>query len=190
MVGAAASWRSSERHPQISVVVTVTVDSIGACCGIGGKRATGFLICPQDRIQASDRPEIRLIFPKCLTTFGLRWRQTLRRGQPPDRPDIHGHNAAGVRIETNIELAVTRLGRCARGRIEILIARNARRCRIWPAEAGSAATAGTRQQFDRHMNAFASRRVRDKYQYVLLGVIGLRTAGSVIGVIASLTWLI
>src|SRR5438045_9385835 len=132
MVGAAASWRSSERHPQIAVVVTVTVDSIGACCGIGGKRATGFLICPQDRIQASERPEIRLIFPERFATFRLGRAQKLRRGQPPDRPDVHGHNAAGVRIETNIELAVPPLGTFARESLEILLARKSRRRPLWP----------------------------------------------------------
>src|SRR5947199_9298978 len=100
MVGAAASWRSSERHPQIAVVVTVTVDSIGACCGIGGKRATGRLICPQDRIQASDRPEIRLIFPERFATFRLGRAQKLARVQPPDRPEIHVQKAPSRLLES------------------------------------------------------------------------------------------
>src|SRR5437763_2186894 len=102
-----------------------------------------------------------------------------------DLTNFHSLNSTAVKIDTYIELSVTRLGRCARGRIEILIARNARRCRIWPAEAGSAATAGTRQQFDRHMNAFASRRVRDNYQCVLLCAIGQRADRCDLGVRAA-----
>src|SRR5881409_1833184 len=157
MVGPAASRRSSEWHPEIAVVVAITVESISAGSGIGREGAPGLLIRKQNRVHTGDGRKVRLIFPQRFATFRLGRAQKLCRSQPPDRPDIHGHDATGVRIETNVELSITRLGRSSRGRIEILIARNARCRRIRPTEASAAtATAGTGQQFDRYMNAFAS----------------------------------
>jgi hypothetical protein len=84
-----------------------------------------------------------------------------------------------VRIESNVELARAALGRCAWGRVKILIPRNAWRGWIRTTETRSAtATAGSGQQLGCHVNGFAGRCVRDDYQCVLLGAV---TQGTNIG---------
>ena len=81
-------------------------------------------------------------------------------------------------VEPDIELALAALSRGAVGREEILIARNARRRRVRTSEAGAAATtAGTGQQFNFHIDGFATRRVGHDHQCVLLGAIGQRADG-------------
>src|SRR5439155_9842654 len=77
-----------------------------------------------------------------------------------------------VRIKSDVKLTVARLGRSSCWRIEILVARNARRRRIWAAEARCPTTAsGARQQFDCHVDAFAGRRIWHDLDGVLVGSI-------------------
>ena len=96
----------------------------------------------------------------------------------PDRADVHRHDAAGVRIKANVEFAGAALGRGAWRRVKILIPRNAGRRWIPATETCTATAAGARQQFDFHVDAFASRRVRDGHHCVLLGAV---TQGTNIG---------
>ena len=174
MIGPTTGRRGGQRHPQIAIIVTVSVNSIGADGGIRGKSAPSLLIGKQDRIETCDGREVGFIFPKRFTTLRLSWTQAFRWSQSPDRPDIHCHDPAGLRIEANIELTIAALSRGAVRREKILIARNAGRGWVGASEAGTAATAGTRQQFDGHMDAFASRRVRDDLHSILARAIGQR----------------
>src|SRR5213078_569591 len=96
------------------------------------------LIGKQDRIESCDGREVGFIFPKRFTTLRLGWTQAFRWSQSPDRPDIHCHDPAGLRIEANIELPVAALSRGAVRREKILIARNAGRGRVGASEAGTA----------------------------------------------------
>src|SRR5882724_9519807 len=72
-----------------------------------------------------------------------------------------------MRIKSDVEFTVARLGRSARWRIEILVARSTGCRRIWPT--GDAP--GTGEQFNRYVNAFACRRIRHHFKGVLMGAV-------------------
>src|SRR6266705_4946173 len=106
MISAAIGRGDSEGHPQIAIVVTVTINSIGADSRIRGKCASGFLVRPQDWIQTGDSRKVRFVFPESFAALGLRWRQKLRRSETPDRTDVHRHDATGVWVKANVEFAL------------------------------------------------------------------------------------
>ena len=144
MVGTTTNRGSSKRHPQVAVVVAVSVNGIRADRRIGGKSATGLLVGKQNWVETCDGGQIGFVFPERFTTLWISRTQALRRSQPPNRSDIHCHDSAAARIKPYVELAGTCFGRATRRRVKILIPRNAGRCRIRPTEASAAATARAR----------------------------------------------
>src|SRR5206468_10916321 len=90
-------------------------------------------------IQTGIRRECGFVFPKRFTTLGLGWVQALRWGQAPDRTGIHCHDPAGMRVKSNVELAVTGLSRSAGRRKEVLVPWNARCRRVSSGAPGRAA---------------------------------------------------
>src|SRR5437667_9382087 len=107
MIGPTTGRGSSQRYPEVAVVVAVPIDSIGTGGRIRGKRAACLLIRKQDRVEPRDGSEIGLIFPERFTALGFGRTQKLRRCQTPDWPDIHCHDPAAMWVKSNIEFAGT-----------------------------------------------------------------------------------
>src|SRR5438309_3823251 len=132
----AAIWRrETSLDPTVAIIVAVGINSVRADCRIRCKSSARVLIGKEDRVQPYISRERGLVLPQRFATLRLSWIQALRWSEPPDRPDVHRHYSPAVRIEPNVELAIARFGRSARGRVEILIARNARYRRVRSAEA-------------------------------------------------------
>ena len=141
MIDTSVRRRKTSLDPAVAIIIAIRVNGVCADGRIRGKGAARVLIGKQDWIQTGIRRKCGFVFPKRFTTLRLGWVQTLRRGQAPDRTGIHCHDPAGMRVKSNVELAVTGLSRSAGRRKEVLIPWNARCSRVRSAEPGSAATA-------------------------------------------------
>ena len=141
MIDTSVRRRKTGLNPAVAIIIAICVNRVCADGRIRGKRAARVLIGKQDRIQTGIRRECGFVLPQRFTTLRLSWTQPFRRSQAPDRTYIHCHNPAGMRVKSNVELAVTGLSRSAGRRKEVLIPWNARCSRVRSAEPGSAATA-------------------------------------------------
>src|SRR5437867_3144998 len=86
MVGTTTNRGSSKRHPQVAVVVAVSVNGIRADRRIGGKSATGLLVGKQNWVETCDGGQIGFVFPERFTTLWISRTQALRRSQPQIGP--------------------------------------------------------------------------------------------------------
>ncbi len=160
MIGAAIGRGNAKRYPGVAVVVGKTVNRVCSSSRIGCESPAGQLVGPKNRIQSGVGRNVRLIFPQRFAALWFRRRLSLTWSQAPNRADVHHHDASAVRIESNVELALSGLrGRTARC-LKDLVARNANRGRVSSAKVGIK-PARARQQFNPHMDEFLGGRVRN-----------------------------
>src|SRR5438552_16133435 len=107
MVGTTTNRGSSKRHPQVAVVVAVSVNGIRADRRIGGKSATGPVVGKQNWVETCDGGQIGFVFRERFTRLWISRSQALRRSQPPSRSDIHCDDSAAARVNPDGERAGT-----------------------------------------------------------------------------------
>ena len=115
MIRSAIRWREAAFYPQVAIRVAVCINRVRAGSGIRNKRAPGPLIRPKNWVETDVRTVSRFIFPKPFAAFRLSRRLSISRSEPPNGTDVHQHDAAGVRVETDIEFALTTFGRRSGG---------------------------------------------------------------------------
>ena len=144
------------------------------------------MVGPKNRVKSCVGSRIALIFPQTFAAFRLRWCEEFRRGNAPDRADVHVHDPAGLWVIAYVELARAALGRGVVRCVEILVTRYARRGRVRSAESWDAARAArARRQFGGHMHGLASGSEGDNDDCVCLGPIMKWANRSYLGIVAA-----